>query len=25
MMQETAPAFAIGDAVKIVDGALVRN
>jgi hypothetical protein len=23
--QEAAPAFAIGDTVKIVDGALVRN
>ena len=25
MTQETAPPFAIGDKVKIVDGALVRN
>jgi outer membrane lipoprotein SlyB len=25
MTQETAPAFAIGDQVKIVDGALIRN
>jgi outer membrane lipoprotein SlyB len=25
MVQETAPAFAIGDKVKIIDGALVRN
>lgn len=25
MVQETAPAFAIGDKVKIVDGAMIRN